>query len=109
MSRSRLKTPIVGWGGNNSCKAWRTSENRRYRCYVRGEMVHERYDDIQAFEGGFGNEWDSPRDGKGWSVWGKDKPCGEHKSLFGYYVWKCCPETGEHYGCHVSYTQQMRK
>ena len=66
MSRSRKHTPIMSWAICRSCKQWRTQENQLYRAYVRDMMAHELYDDIQGFCGKFGNEWDSPRDGKVW-------------------------------------------
>jgi hypothetical protein len=77
MSRSYWKTPISGvCRTSTSCKEWRAKENGRYRSYVRDEIHHQRYHMIQDYRGKFGNEWDSPRDGKSW---------------FGHIKWRKCP------------------
>jgi hypothetical protein len=72
-------------------------------------IAHERYDDIQGFCGKFGNEWDSPRDGKYWYDNGKGKPCNSTIwfSRWGIIVPTC--DVDSHYKCDVEYKKQMRK
>ena len=106
MSRSRWKTPIVPWCHRSSCKGWRTQENRRYRAYVRDHIAHERYDSIQGYCGRFGNEWDSPRDGKGWIGEMKYRKCPYYRYLYNGQ-WHGC-ETNIHF-CSKYYWEMMRK
>lgn len=111
MSRSRKHTPVISWCGTRSCKAWRTQENGRYRAYAKNLVAHERYDDIQDFKGRFGNEWDSPRDGKYWYTAGKGKPCGTDTVysswISGVFTPTC--KGNDHWRCHKAYLKQMRK
>jgi len=105
MSRSYWHTPIKAHAGQNCSKGWRSAQNRKYRAYTRNLMAHERYDDIDPFCNKFGNEWDSPRDGKSW--------CGDikyRKCPYASYLWSVgiyC-ETGNHH-CYKYYNELMRK
>ncbi len=77
-------------------------------------MHHGRFDTLPGYYGRFGNEWDSPRDGKCW---------------FGEYKWISCPHvkwygvypigcgtvvqrngkvTNDHH-CYKYYAELMRK
>jgi hypothetical protein len=110
MTRSRYHTPIQGVCGYKSCKAWRSGENRRYRAYVNNLMRHEQYDSIQGYCGKFGNEWDSPRDGKMYFGHMKNRPCGTVVYFISVYF--TCREKNwgiDHYNCHKYYLELMRK
>lgn len=109
MSRSYYHNPFMGVTGRSSCKWWRSSENRRYRAYVKNLIRHERYDDIQDFCGRFGNEWDSPRDGRCWFGHYKNTECISRDEVLSWPGWfGCWIEMDCHY-CHKEYTRLMRK
>lgn len=105
MSRSYWHTPIKAHAGQNCSKGWRTDQNRKYRAYVRNLMSHEQYDDIEPFCNRFGNEWDSPRDGKSWCGDIKYRECPHNNSIWGTRFY--C-EKGNHY-CYLYYNELMRK
>lgn len=110
MSRSRFKIPIMGIAGRVSCKLWRSKQNRKYRAYTNNLIRHHKYDDILAYKGRFGNEWDSPRDGKQWLGDWKNKKCG----IYSWYTYKGialtnCKDSRSHYRCNVALKKYMRK
>lgn len=113
MSRSYYHTPRMGITGRRSCKKWRQQENQRYRKYVKGLLIKEKYDDIVAYKGKWGNEWDSPRDGKFYFGHYKNVPCIPvlpHEITF---YWsgrpvRCSVEKNYHW-CHKEYKRMMRK
>lgn len=113
MTRSVMHTPIISWCGHHSCKVWRTQENRRYRAYAKNLMRHAQYDSIQGYCGKFGNEWDSPRDGKYWYTRGKGKKCNTTIWYSSYLtgilgIIPTC-ENGDHWSCDIAYKKQMRR
>ena len=65
MSRSYKKTPIGGWGSTTAQKKFKQQEHRRERAAIRSSILN----DILPHPKQFGNEWNSPRDGKGWFGW----------------------------------------
>lgn len=66
MSRSKRKNPIMGWaGGTTAQKAFKKQEHQRERSIVKDLLKVGNYD-ILPHPKQFGNEWDSPRDGKGY-------------------------------------------
>lgn len=112
MSRSYYHTPIMGVTGRPSCKSWRTQQNRRYRAYWKNLMRHGKYDDIQDYKGKFGNEWDSPRDGRTYFGEMKYRECIEEE--YDAWIWtydgnyKCVPNRNLHF-CYEAYLTYMRK
>lgn len=114
MSRSRRYTPIMGIAGgrSRSCKSWRSKENRRYRKYIRNRMSCRYIDpleswDLLPYKNKWGNEWDSPRDGKQYFGDAAFVECPrEFISIFGT-IMKC--DLGIHFGCKVDYNVWMRK
>lgn len=112
MSRSYKHTPINSWAGCHSALAWRTQENRKYRAYSKNEMRHDRWE-IQDYCGKFGNEWDSPRDGKMWWNDGKGQDCVQtvycHNYKYGIKIHGCDIKNNDHYRCNIAYMKQMRK
>lgn len=64
MSRSRRKTPISGWACSASNKVFKKNEHRRERRLV-NVLLHIG-EETMPHHKKFGNEWDSPRDGKMW-------------------------------------------
>ena len=65
MSRSFRKTPIMGISGGNSCqKYFKKQEHSRERTLVHQQL--NKLDCDLPSPKQFGNEWDSPRDGKMW-------------------------------------------
>ena len=104
MTRSYWHTPIKAFGGQNCSKGWRSKQNRKYRAYVNNELRHERYE-MSQYKGKFGNEWDSPRDGKGWCGEYKYIPCPHILRRWGYST-GC---NGKHHHCYLYYKELMRK
>lgn len=109
MSRSYWHTPIRGWCGNGGCKEWRTQENRRYRSYVKTKLRTniDNWDNLQKYAGKYGNEWDSPRDGKGWVGDSKWRPCPHAYWWHGLMRMFC--HDGKHFRCINHYKEMMRK
>lgn len=109
MARSYKYTPIGGVTGSNSCKKWRSQENRRYRAYYKNLVRHGKYDDIQGYCGRFGNEWDSPRDGKTRIFQYKYWSCGQYWWYSPYGERRFFCKDGDHWHCNEYYKQFMRK
>lgn len=65
MSRSIRHTPIISYHGYRSNKWFRHSENKAKRCRVKQQLHVGDYEDL-PHDKEYGNEWDSPRDGKCW-------------------------------------------
>src|ERR1017187_7985541 len=65
MSRSHKKTPICGNCSTSGQKAFRSQENRSKRHRVK-QLCHTGLYDKMPHDKEYGNEWDSPRDGKHW-------------------------------------------
>ncbi len=63
MSRSYKHVPIGGWTKSGSNLLFRSYENRRKRRRVTQTLHVGNYDSMPD-EKKYGNEWDSPRDGK---------------------------------------------
>lgn len=64
MSRSRRKTCIAGISNKTSNKSFKQAEHRRERHAVK-QQLHCGYDEYELVHPRkYGNEWDSPRDGK---------------------------------------------
>lgn len=65
MSDSKQKTPIISWTKKKSCeqKRFRQHENRAKRRCIKTKIRLQDFDNM-PHEKEFGNEWDSPRDGK---------------------------------------------
>lgn len=61
MSRSRRKTPIVGMTTSRSNKSYRVNEHRAER---RKARVAVQVGDEPPHPKEYGDEWNSPRDGK---------------------------------------------
>lgn len=66
MSRSYRKTPISSWTKSLSNKIFQNIEHRRFRkaCKQKLHIFHTDEDLILPSTKKYGNEWDSPRDGK---------------------------------------------
>lgn len=93
MSRSHRSTPISSWCSVNagSQRWFRESENRAKRHCVR-QLLHTGKYDTLPHDKEYGNEWDSPRDGKMYFGDMLHKPCGGCR-WFGGYGSKCtCDE-----------------
>jgi len=79
MSRSRRKTPICGLSATRKSQhAWSKGEHRRERSAVKKALHCGLYDSLPHRKQ-FGNEWDSPRDGKTYF--------GSMPSLRWYWIW----------------------
>ena len=66
MSRSYRHTPITGWCASRcSNKGFKQQEHRRERRTVKQILTYD-YENDLPHPKAYGNEWDSPRDGKGW-------------------------------------------
>ena len=63
MSRSRKKRPHLSWHSTGGQKKFRTQENRAFRSRVRQQLHCGKYE-LFPHKQEYGNEWDSPRDGK---------------------------------------------
>ena len=102
MTRSYWHTPIKAFAGQNSSKQWRSAQNRRYRSYCKNLMRHNNYE-LPDYCNMFGNEWDSPRDGKGW--------VGDYKYYKCPYIcnngFVYCTKDSHH--CYKYYNEMMRK
>lgn len=88
MSRSRRKTPIIGICGAGSQAWFRSMSWGRQRAEVRDRLITENWD-IMPHPWSYGDEWDSPRDGKqyiGDDKWAKHKDCDAKFS----WCWLCC-------------------
>lgn len=113
MSRSYYHTPIMGITGRKSCKAWRSQENRRYRAYCKNLMRHEKYDDLPDYKGRFGNEWDSPRDGRFYFGKTKYRACilDEQHPFFPLTMerFKCMMYNSTYHFCYKAYEKDMGK
>lgn len=64
MSRSSRKTPIMGFCSSKGQKRFKQQEHRRERRAVR--VALHTGQEIMPHHKKYGNEWDSPRDGKYW-------------------------------------------
>ena len=64
MSRSRRKTPICGWSTAVSNKPFKIQENRRHRRTSKQILKKHEDDTLLHHHRKYGDEWDSPRDGK---------------------------------------------
>lgn len=104
MSRSYWHTPIKANAGQNCSKEWRSKQNRKYRAYCKNRMRHEEYE-LPSYTCSFGNEWDSPRDGRNWCGESKYKQCPVLERIFGY--WRGCDKRGHR--CYKYYKELMRK
>jgi len=111
MSRSHKHTPICGIAQCHSRKKWLTAQNQRYRTYVRDQIRHENYDDIQGFCGRFANEWDSPRDGKQYFGHMKHQPCYDNhiEKVHGFEILYNCTKHKHEYSCQGYYKKLLRK
>lgn len=105
MSRSYWHTPIKAWCGKNCSKQWRSDQNRKYRAYVHNMMAHEKYDYIEPYKGRFGNEWNSPRDGKVWIGNMKYRKCPYYLACYDFRI--CCIKDRHH--CYKYFEEEMRK
>lgn len=67
MSRSKRKTPIISWAcyHRSAQKKYRSQQNRAKRRYVKVKLETQDFD-LLPHEKEYGNEWNSPRDGKNW-------------------------------------------
>ncbi len=67
MSRSKRKIPIIGMCSIKcgAQKKFKRSEHRRERSKVKQVLINEQYDELPHPKK-YGNEWASPRDGKGY-------------------------------------------
>lgn len=84
-------------------------------------MRHQRYDDIQEYCGNFGNEWDSPRDGKTHFFDMKYWECGEKKWSGLWNRWHRLPQDAsdasismcaswqDYHYCIIEYRKLLRK
>ena len=65
MARSRRHTPIIGLTGNRSPgqKLFKKQEHSRERSAIKQKLKQGEYENLPSPKQ-FGNEWDSPRDGK---------------------------------------------
>jgi hypothetical protein len=61
MSRSFKKTPIMGIATSSCQKKFKQQEHQKERASIRSKGFEEEMSTKK-----FGNEWDSPRDGKMW-------------------------------------------
>lgn len=109
MSRSYRKTPIIGTGGQTRMKWWKRKEHKRYRAYVRDKLNKGHYETIQRFKGQFGNEWDSPRDGKMWFGELKGAACTHSGDPGKYWIAGAGCAEGRHIWCNFEYRRLMRK
>lgn len=102
MSRSRRKTPISGYTTSESNKPFKQQEHRRERRHVNCMLTVGKYDDMPHHKK-YGNEWASPRDGKGW--WGDYK----YGGLNSHWIW-ARQDRDEHIReCKEFYKKLMRK
>lgn len=65
MARSKWKTPICGMTSNCGQKLFRSQQNSKERKRVKQLLAVGKYEDLPHPKK-YGNEWDSPRDGKRW-------------------------------------------
>lgn len=63
MSRSKKKTPIMGMTSGGGQKRFKQDAHRSERAKVKILLSTEQYDSLPDPKT-YGNEWDSPRDGK---------------------------------------------
>lgn len=75
MSRSRKKTPIVGHTKAESDKPFKVKEHRRERRVVKQDLTSAGdYDNmVLPDKEQYGNDWNSPKDGKCWRDNPKEK------------------------------------
>ena len=105
MSKSKRKTPISAVTGCDGNKQFKQQEHRRERRTVRMQLQAGREDWELPHTKKYGNEWDSPRDGK---MWFGDMKYG---SPAYYWLWRYTKETIEE---HIEdqkreYERLMRK
>lgn len=75
MSRSRKNTPIVGHTKAESDKPFKVKEHRRERRVVKQDLTStDDYDNLALPDKKqYGNDWESPKDGKRWIKKPKEK------------------------------------
>ncbi len=95
MGKSYKRTPISGSTSNKGQKKFRSQENRAKRRAV-SRLLHTGRE-IMPHEKEYGNEWDSPRDGKHWY--------GEGKYL---HTNEKCLQT-RHCWCYNDYIKSLRR
>ena len=66
MARSRKKTPITANTCSESAKKFKVLEHRRERRKARQALQNAPEEVFPPHPKEYGNEWDSPRDGKHW-------------------------------------------
>lgn len=111
MSRSRRHTPICAYTCCESNKKFKIYEHQRERATVKKSLIvalrkgtEEEY--LGPHPKKYGNEWASPRDGKGYFGEMKYRPCPYISRI---YKMNMCEGRGGHYNCRVYYKQLMRK
>jgi hypothetical protein len=65
MSRSYRHTPICAWASASTQKLFKSLSNRAFRHKVNRLCHTHQFDKLPHWRE-YGNEWDSPRDGKQW-------------------------------------------
>lgn len=98
MSRSRRHTPISGiCGTRESNKQFKVQEHRRERRAVKQRLQVEQEEMPHPKE--YGNEWDSPRDGKMWfgDMIGHAVPGWVATVWYGYDIEECIKERQKEY------------
>lgn len=75
MSRSRKKTPIAGHTKSESDKPFKVQEHKRERRVVKHILTSAVDHDsiVLPDKEQYGNEWESPKDGKRWMKKPKEK------------------------------------
>lgn len=106
MSNSYWHTPIKAVAGQNCSKEWRSKQNRRYRHHCKQKVRTGQYE-LPNYNGYFGNEWDSPRDGKYWIGDIRHRECPFYYDMYACHTLRCSEKYG-HF-CYKYYNELMRK